>query len=125
MRWCLLRLLSDVRVWIGMFGLVMSIVAHELFHILVNWGRIAGIEFLADRHTLAIVVTETPPGYDVVFEEMMAYLITVAVLLLTIVLIWDINDMKDQRTVAETIFGKDAGAVTSEEMMVITGSFVE
>ncbi|HMR73036.1 MAG TPA: hypothetical protein PKD68_03445 [Candidatus Saccharibacteria bacterium] len=119
------RLLLDARVWIGVFGLIMSIAAHELFHILVNWGRIAGVEFLADGHTLAIVVTETLPGYNVVFEEMMAYLITVTVLLLTIVLIGDVHSTKDNRTVAETIFGKNANSVSSEEMMVIAGSLVK
>lgn len=40
-----IRYLIDIRIWYTIFGVFMSLVAHELFHLLVHAGHIQRIEF--------------------------------------------------------------------------------
>lgn len=65
-------------------GLVLSVVLHECLHMLLHLGHIQRIELLPGNGNIFQVVATTPVGYNVMIEELFAYLVTVVVLLATV-----------------------------------------
>lgn len=101
--WSSLKVLS-AQCAVGVTGLTLSIVLHELFHMFVHRGSITAVHAFPDSTTIAEVVSVSPSqGYDVVPEEFMAYTITMLVMLVTIVLIVRIHDAADQRLLSQSL----------------------
>ncbi len=98
-----------VRVVIAIIGLIMSVVLHELFHILVHWGHITSIGFFTDTHTIVEVIVDVPNGYNVNSEELVAYMITGIVILITTIIVWHLTDVNDKRTLSQTLDMGDDG----------------
>ena len=96
-----------VRVLIGLLGLTLSVVLHELFHILMHWGEIRHISLFPRWGTIVEIDAKIPLGYDLVGEEMMAYAITLVVIFITLVIIFKIRDSEDKRSSGQILFPKD------------------
>lgn len=101
-------LLFDSRLYIGIAGIFLSVVLHELFHILVHWNTIVSIKILPNMYTLVEVNSISRHQYDTSLEELIAYSITLIVLLATSILIVSINDSKDTRSFSETLLPKNS-----------------
>jgi len=95
---------------VGISGLVLSVVLHELFHILVHSGNVLGVGLFTNPQTIAEVVVRYRPEHDLVAEEFMAYTITSIVLLITVVVICKISDRSDTKAVSEILFARDQSA---------------
>lgn len=97
------KYLSDVRVWYGLTGIIISIIAHEAFHLAAHMGNIEKISIFPNIFTV-VEITETAPGvlpHDI--EEAIAYSITILILLLTIIDVYAISDSRDTRSVNQII----------------------
>lgn len=90
---------------IGIIGIILSIVLHELFHLLMHIGEVQSISLFANHHAIAQIMINVPVGYDIEIEELIAYTITVAVQAATIATIWKVNEKKDE-TFTQTLLGK-------------------
>jgi hypothetical protein len=102
------RLSIGVRVAVAITGLILSVVLHELFHVIMHWGHITSVGLFTDSHTIfEVVVNDTPAGYDVNLEELVAYMITGIVILITTIIVWHLNDISDKRTLTQTLNLKD------------------
>lgn len=93
-----LGVIFDVRVVVGMFGVLLSVIAHEFFHVAMHWYDIERIGVFPDRNTVMQVVFTPSHSYDLVAEEAVAYAITMVVLLLTAKLIAEIHDTRDTQS---------------------------
>lgn len=96
-----------VRVLIGLVGITLSVVLHELFHILMHWGRISHISLFPKWGTIVEIDAHLSPGYDLAGEEMAAYGITLVVIFITTVIIFMIGDSEDKRSSGQILFPKD------------------
>ena len=96
-----------VRVLVAMVGLTLSVVLHELFHVLMHWGEVTHINFFPNLWTVVEIETAISPGYDLDGEEIVAYGITLFVLLMTTVIVFRIKDSEDKRSVGQILFPKD------------------
>lgn len=102
-----MRALFDLRVIVGVCGVVLSVVMHELFHIIVHWGEVTDVNLFPDSHAIVEVLFVPSAEYDLVVEEALAYMITMATIVLTAMLIHDIDDLHDNRSVEQIIMAKD------------------
>lgn len=93
----------DLRVIVGICGILLSIAAHELFHIIVHWGEIDSVHIFPDTQAIVEVIFTPSTEYSLVVEEAFAYLITMVTLILTAMLIGDIHDARDERSVREAV----------------------
>lgn len=101
-------LLFDSRLYVALIGLFLSIALHELFHIVMHWNTIVSIKILPNIYTLVEVNSTSPHHYDTSLEELIAYSITLVVLLITAITIGRINDSKDTRSFSETLLPKNS-----------------
>jgi hypothetical protein len=92
------------KICIGIIGLILSIVLHELFHVLVHWGDVSGYTLFSRHGAVVELLVWAPEGYDLHGEEMFAYAITLATILLTVVIIFRLHDATDDRTAAQILF---------------------
>lgn len=100
-----IKFITDVRTWYAVIGIVISIIAHELFHIAAHIGDIQKIEIFPTFYTIVEVTVDNSPSaltHDA--EELIAYTITVLILFLTVVDVFAITDSRDRRTSQETLF---------------------
>lgn len=97
----------DLRVIVGLCGIILSIVAHELFHIMMHVGEIESIHLMPDSRTIAEVIFTPTASYDLVVEEAIAYGVTMFTMILTAKLIGDINDARNEDTPLRAIFEKE------------------
>lgn len=111
-----------VRVLVGILGLTLSVVLHELFHIFMHWGRITHIKFFTNPWSIVEIEAATPPGYDVEGEEMVAYGITLLVIFITTVIIFRIKDSEDKRSTKQILFpgDKDMQKLDPSEMLELS-----
>lgn len=96
-----------VQILIGLLGFTLSLVLHELFHILVHWNHIQHIDFFPNLLTVVQVDVMLPAGYDIEGEEIAAYGITLLVMILTVMAIYKIRDTDDNRSVGQILFPND------------------
>lgn len=92
---------------VAAIGLILSVALHELFHVAMHWNTIINIELFPDHAAIMAITSNTPSGYDVHYEELVAYGITLVTMLVTIAVICAIRDRKDTRSFAETVFPRD------------------
>jgi|SRR5690606_14031804 len=102
-----LRLLIDPRVVVAVFGIILSIVTHELLHVVMHWSEISQVGLFPDRHAIVEIIFEPSAVYDLAVEEGIAYTVTMITLILTSILISDVNDARDKRSVQQILFSKD------------------
>lgn len=101
-----MRPFFDLRLAVGLSGFVLSVVIHELFHIFVHWGEIQGISIFPGTGAIVEIVLSSSSSYNLIFEEAMAYTVSIVTLVLTAMLICDIHDMRDKTTIGQTITTK-------------------
>lgn len=95
------------QILVGLIGAILSLALHELFHILMHWGHITHVYFFPSPGTIIELGVNLPPDYDIDGEEMVAYMITFIVVLITILIIFKIQDSEDSRSAAQILFPKD------------------
>ena len=93
----------DSRVLVGFSGILLSVVLHELFHVVMHWGHIVNVSFFTGNGAILAIESITPIGYDVQLEEAIAYSITLLTILMTLVVMWKLHDKKDTRSARETL----------------------
>lgn len=96
-----------VEILVGAVGLILSVVLHELFHVLMHLDQVEHIGLFPNHDAIVQIDTWLPPGYDIEGEEIIAYTITFAVMLLTAAIIFRIHDAGDKRSTAQILFPKD------------------
>lgn len=99
------RFVFDVRVLYLIAGLIMSVVAHELVHVLMHLGSIDAIHFFPSFGTIIAIDVNYVPGYDIGAEEDIAYAVTFLIQLITIIDVFAIHDSRDRRTAEQALFG--------------------
>lgn len=107
------------RVLVGLLGFTLSLVLHELFHIVMHWGQVTHVNFFPSPWTAIQVDTAIPAGYDLEGEEIAAYGITLLVILITTVIIFRIKDSEDNRSASQILFphDKDMQKLSPSEML--------
>ncbi len=93
-----------VELTIALVGFLLSIALHELLHIVLHWHQIVGIRFFPNIYTVAEVVVDLPEWYDLAAEEFVGYTITAGVLIITAIVIAQVHDRNDKRTVRQILF---------------------
>lgn len=104
----LLGAFFDLRIVIGVCGILLSIVMHELFHLILHWGEITTIHLLPNPATVVEILFVPTFSYNLLAEEVCAYGITALTITLTAMLIHDINDQRDHRSVEQIILAKES-----------------
>lgn len=97
----------STKVIVGVLGLVLSVVLHELFHVIMHWGHITHVNFFPKWGVVFEISSWTPPGYDLEGEEIVAYGITILVVFITMAIIFKIGDSEDKRSTGQILFPKD------------------
>ena len=96
------------KIIVGLIGLTLSIVLHELFHVLMHLDQVPRIGlFPAHSGAIAEILVWLPQGYDLEGEEIAAYTITLIVMLFTVMVIFEIHDHTDERTSGQILFPND------------------
>ncbi|HEY0965470.1 MAG TPA: hypothetical protein VGE13_03245 [Candidatus Saccharimonadales bacterium] len=98
------KILLDVRALYALGGFIMSIVAHEVFHILMHLDTITGVTFFPNNHAIITINATLSEGYNLDLEEGIAYGITAIIMFITIIDVFAIHDSRDRRTSRQTIF---------------------
>ena len=101
-----IRKFIDIRTAVSVVGFVCAVMLHELFHIVMHWGEVTHLSFFTSMYTIAEVGARIDPEYDVVGEEIAAYLITLLVLLTTAIIVSRLHDHRDPRSFSQTLSGK-------------------
>ena len=96
------------KILVGVLGVTLSVVLHELFHILMHWSYITRVVFFPTLGTVVQIDTALPPGYDLDGEEIVAYFITLLTILLTFAIVLRIHDSEDKRSPGQIIFPNDS-----------------
>lgn len=96
-----------VAILIGLLGLTLSLVLHELFHIFMHWGSVRHVNFFPHLGALVEVDVALAPGYDLEGEEVAAYCITLLTILVTVAIIFMIGDSEDKRSSGQILFPND------------------
>jgi hypothetical protein len=113
----------SIQIVVGLIGVILSIVLHELFHLLVHWHNIRHINLFPSLGTVVQIDVIPSSTDDVQGEEMVAYGITLLVLLITIMIIYKIRDTNDDRTTGQILFPKDRNMqkLGPSEMLELSG----
>jgi membrane-bound metal-dependent hydrolase YbcI (DUF457 family) len=86
-------------IMIGLTGTFLSILLHELFHYIMHAKDFIRFYIFPSNGNIAQVVTYIPKGYNMLQEEIVAYIITSLVLLITMLLIVKILLANDNKTI--------------------------
>lgn len=105
----------NLKVAVGICGVLLSIGAHELFHIMVHFGEIDSVHLFPDTQAIVEILFTPSADYNLPIEETIAYIITMITLILTAMLIGDIHDLREQKTVGQTILDNNFQATTRED----------
>lgn len=97
----------DVRVLYALTGLILSIVAHELVHVLVHFGDITTVHILPNLSTIVALNLDSVQGYDLNSEELVAYAVSGLVQLITIIDVFAIHDSHSRKPIEKLIFKDD------------------
>jgi len=97
------KYLTDVRLWYALAGILISIAAHEAFHLAAHMGDIEKITVFPNALTIMEVTLISPGILPHDTEEAIAYSITVLILFLTIIDVFAISDSRDRRTVDQIL----------------------
>lgn len=92
---------------ICLIGAVLSLMAHEMLHIILHWGQITHVDFFPNPWTIIEVATDLPKGYDIDGEEGIAYMITFIGIIITALVAFKVLDDNDERSPGEILFPDD------------------
>lgn len=93
---------------VAIIGLILSVVLHELFHILMHLDDMPRIGLFPQGHGAIVeILVWLPQGYDLEGEEIGAYTITLLTLMITVGIIFRIRDSRDKRSAAQILFPND------------------
>lgn len=98
-----LFLLFDMRMLIAISGLFLSVILHELLHIVLHWNYITHIYIFPHPYVIAEVEFLVAPGYNMLLEEVFAYAISTVVLIGTLTIILDTKSKRTHRTLATSL----------------------
>lgn len=101
-----IKFFTDIRLWYLLFGLLVSIIAHEAFHVMAHFGQIKEIQLFPNFYTIVEMHLSAPGSLPIYVEEGIAYTITVLILFITVIDVFEISDSRDKRTLNETLFPK-------------------
>lgn len=93
----------DLRIYVALIGVIMSLVFHELLHAALHWGAIQSVKLFPSPVSIVEIIVQVPDGYDVALEEVAAYCITAGVLLSTLIFIWWLSDTKNKHSFSQTV----------------------
>lgn len=112
-----------IKIVVGLIGLVLSILAHELYHILMHWPYVTHIGLFPNHSAIVEILVWMPYGYDLEGEEIVAYLITLLIMLITVMIIGGIHDATDDRSSSQILFPKDKDMqkLSPAQMMALAG----
>ena len=96
--------LFDVRVLYALTGLLLSIIAHELVHVLVHFGDINAVHILPNLSTIVALNLDSANTYDLNPEELVAYAVIGLVQLITIIDVFAIHDSHSRKPIEKLIF---------------------
>ena len=94
----------DVRVLYALTGLILSIFAHELVHVLVHFGNINAVHILPNLSTIVALNLNSTKSYDLSSEELVAYAVSGLVQLITIIDVFAIHDSHSRKPIEKLIF---------------------
>lgn len=111
------------QILVGLIGLILSLVLHEAFHIAMHWQYIQHISLFPPGGVIARVDVALPPGYDIDGEEMVAYGITMIVMIITVIIMYRIRDTNDTRSAGEILFPKQKNLqkLSPSQMLKLSG----
>ena len=94
----------DVRVLYALTGLILSILAHELVHVVMHFGDINAVHILPNLSTIVALNLDSTRSYDLNSEELVAYTVSCLVQLITIIDVFAIHDSRSRKPVEKLIF---------------------
>ena len=94
----------DVRVLYALTGLILSIFAHELVHVLVHFGDINAVHILPNLSTIVALNLDSAKAYDLNSEELVAYTVSGLIQLITIIDVFAIHDSHSRKPIEKLIF---------------------
>ena len=97
------RVLFDVRAVYAFCGIACSVVAHELLHAFLHIGDISSVHIFPDWATVVSIIVHVPAGYDILHEELVAYVVTIGILVVTALDVVAIHDSRDTKTVRDSL----------------------
>ena len=95
----------DIRVLYLLAGLILSVVAHEMVHVLLHLGGIQSVHLFPDFKSIVSINVNYVDGYNIDKEEVLAYAVTVLVQLITIIDVLAIHDSRNTKTASQVLFG--------------------
>lgn len=108
------RTFFNAKTIVALCGVILSVVFHELFHVVMHWGAIQKVELLTGRGALVSITSSVSHDYNVQYEELIAYGITLVTLLITAAIIGAMHDKEDRRTALQIVFPGKSGMSTRE-----------
>ena len=100
------KCIFDVRLVYALAGLVVSLCAHELVHIVIHFGDINAVHFLPDPATIVAISLNSIDSFDINSEELIAYAVSGVIQLITIIDVFAIHDSYDRKSVEQLVFKK-------------------
>ncbi len=101
------RYAFDTRVLYLLVGITLSILAHELIHVLMHLGAIHSVHFFPDSSTIIALNVDFIAADSLNTEEIIAYTIMVIVQFITIIDVLAVHDSRDGKSAEQLLFGTD------------------
>lgn len=114
-----LKYTLDIRILYLLAGLILSVVAHEMVHILLHLGGIQSVHFFPDYRTIVAINVNYVDGYSVDKEEVLAYIVTVLVQFVTIIDVLAIHDSRNKKTAGQVLFGSSNDMSEREKAVLL------
>ncbi len=102
------RSFFDTRIIVAVIGIILSIVLHELIHVVFHWGHITHIGLFSSHGAIVEILSTTAISYDPLIEEAIAYAVTLSTLLATAVATAYTHDKRDTKSFTQTVFPKNS-----------------
>lgn len=99
------RYVFDIRVLYALTGIIVSIFAHELVHVLMHLGSINSVNFFPNLQTIVAMHVNFVEGYSVNMEEVVAYAVTVLIQFITVIDVLAIHDSRNKKTTEQLLLG--------------------
>jgi hypothetical protein len=113
------RYVFDVRVLYALAGIIVSLCAHELVHVVMHFGDIHAVHLLPDTATIVGIYVGVSEGYDMNAEELIAYAVSGLIQLITIIDVFAIHDSYDRKTAEKLIFKKHDDISASDSKLLL------
>lgn len=98
----------DVRVVYAIVGLLLSICAHELVHVLMHIDSIDTVHLFPDFETVLAMDVGVAAGNSIDTEEVLAYAVTALVQFVVVLDVFAIHDSRNKKTTTQILSGGDS-----------------